>query len=40
MDDALKRSRVIQRKLRNVQEIDQPGAPEIDMKELDENAED
>jgi DNA recombination protein RmuC len=40
MDDALKRSRVIQRKLRNVQEIDQPGAPEIEMKELDENAED
>lgn len=36
MDDALKRSRVIQRKLRNVQEIDQPGAQEIDMKELDD----
>ncbi len=35
MDDALKRSRVIQRKLRNVQEIDQPETPEIDLKEPD-----
>ena len=35
MDDALKRSRVIQRKLRNVQEIDQAETPEIDWKEPD-----
>jgi len=38
MDDALKRSRVIQRKLRNVQEIEQPETQEIDLKESDGNS--
>jgi DNA recombination protein RmuC len=39
MDDALKRSRVIQRKLRNVQEIDQPSVIDVDEKDMDENLE-
>jgi len=40
MDDALKKSRVIQRKLRNVQEIDQPAGPAIELKNLEENTDD
>ncbi|MBN1548896.1 MAG: DNA recombination protein RmuC [Syntrophaceae bacterium] len=40
MDDALKKSRVIQRKLRNVQEIDQTEVPAIAVKGFDENSDD
>lgn len=37
MDDALKKTRVIERKLRNVQEIDQDTTPSIDLNNLDDD---